>query len=291
MEALSSYSCLWRSLLPQYEPREAQAVVRTLLEDRFDLSLTDICSGAVEHLDEHQRSVLSADMDRLQQGEPIQYVTGKAWFAGMYFAVGPGTLIPRPETEVLVDVISSHLQERNSIGLTKDKQSTNLLDIGTGSGCIAVTIAHRHPEVSVTAWDISPAALKYARRNALEHEAKVDFQLQDTLSPPDDRCHWDVIVSNPPYVCESERSSMEHHVLDHEPETALFVPDDDPLRFYRAITRYARQALRPGGLLAFEVNTAFADEVNRLLCSENFQNTMIHNDQYDKPRVVEGLLP
>lgn len=167
----------------------------------------------------------------------------------------------------------------------------SLLDIGTGSGCIAITLALDLPGAKVTAWDISEEALDIARRNAEELGADVDFRLQDALNPPDDKAVWDVIVSNPPYICDRERAAMERNVLDHEPHTALFVPDDDPLLFYRAITRYARHALKPGGSLHFEINPLYTDDMREMLVDEGFSAIEIRNDQFGKERFIKATLP
>lgn len=245
--------------LPQYDEQEARSIVRLLLFDVFGMTLTDICGGALDSLSIEEESRLEQLMRQLEEGAPVQYVTGKALFADRTFNVRPGVLIPRPETEELCRMV-----ERNSPG-----QAT-ILDIGTGSGCIAITLALNIPQASVTAWDISREALSIAEENAHRLGATVDFQLQDALSPPEDDEKWDVIVSNPPYICINEQKDMEPHVLNHEPHQALFVPDDNPLLFYEAITRYAAHALRPQGLLAFEINPLYATETITMMNSYGF---------------------
>ena len=235
--------------LPQYEEQEARSIVRLLLFDVFGMTLTDICGGALDNLSDQEQSRLEQLMQQLEEGVPVQYVTGKAAFADRTFRVGPGVLIPRPETEELCRMVERH-----------SPQEAKILDIGTGSGCIAITLALNMPQTQVTAWDISPEALSIAQENARLLGAKVDFQQQDALSPPEADAAWDVIVSNPPYICHNEQKDMEPHVLDHEPHQALFVPDDKPLLFYEAITRYASRALRGKGFLAFEINPLYAAE-------------------------------
>ena len=235
--------------LPQYEEQEARSIVRLLLFDVFGLTLTDICGGALDHLSDQEQGRLEHLMQQLEEGVPVQYVTGKAAFADRTFHVGSGVLIPRPETEELC-----RMAERHS------PQNAKILDIGTGSGCIAITLALNMPHTKVTAWDISREALSIAQENARLLGAKVDFQQQDALAPPSDEAKWDVIVSNPPYICLNEQKDMEPHVLDHEPHQALFVPDDNPLLFYEAITRYASRALNHNGFLAFEINPLHAVE-------------------------------
>ncbi|MBD8998205.1 MAG: HemK family protein methyltransferase [Prevotella sp.] len=164
----------------------------------------------------------------------------------------------------------------------------SILDIGTGSGCIAITVALALPQARVTAWDISTDALAIAAGNAHKLGARVRFEHQDALSAPDDEACWDVIVSNPPYICDKERADMSDNVLSYEPELALFVPDNDPLLFYRAIARYASKALKPGGRLLFETNTAYAHEVAQVMANEGFTAIEVRNDCFGKPRMVKG---
>lgn len=158
----------------------------------------------------------------------------------------------------------------------------------TGSGCIAVTLALDMRDVHVTAWDISEAALDIARTNAKDLGAQVTLVMQDALSPPDDHEVWDIIVSNPPYICEKERTTMEQNVLNHEPHTALFVPDDDPLLFYRAIARYGQQALEPGGWLYFEINPLYANDMQHMLSMMSYHNIELKTDQFGKQRMIRA---
>ena len=164
----------------------------------------------------------------------------------------------------------------------------DVLDIGTGSGCIACTLAKRLQNAHVTAWDLSSAALDMARENALSNQCDIDFQQQDALSPPDDSEKWDLIVSNPPYVCRREMADMDTNVLDWEPHMALFVPDDDPLRFYRSIAHYAKDALKKGGVLYFEINPLYAEPLCRMLTDFGFSDVEVKKDPYDKQRFVRG---
>ena len=164
----------------------------------------------------------------------------------------------------------------------------SILDIGTGSGCIAITVALALPQARVTAWDISTDALAIAAGNAHRLGASVRFEHQDALNAPDDEARWDVIVSNPPYICDRERADMSDNVLSYEPELALFVPDSDPLLFYRAIARYASKALKPGGRLLFETNTAYVYEVAQTMADEGFTAIEVRNDCFGKPRMVKG---
>ena len=284
-----TYNELWRQLVTLYEPEEARAVVRELLDELFGMTLTDIVSGKVSELSAENQRLLEEKMQRLSRGEPVQYVTGVEYFAGRPFRVSPAVLIPRPETAQLCEIIRQDY-DRPYCAL-QPPEPIRVLDIGTGSGCIAITLALDIPNTEVAAWDISPDALFMARENAHRLGADVNFQLHDildseSLPEPERRQKSEIIVSNPPYICNSERKDMTHNVLDYEPETALFVPDDDPLRFYRAIGRYARQALKPDGRLYFEVNARYADDVADMLRSLSFSNTEIRKDDFGKNRFV-----
>lgn len=359
-----TYNQLWKRLTAIYNEREAQAIVRTVLDALFGMSLTDICLGKVTQLSADDTTRLEKIMQRLEKSEPVQYVLGAEWFAGRLFSVAPGVLIPRPETEDLVkwacdeakekekednskeergkeekedskkeeapkkeeaqrkenasikeeQLLSSPLKEKKEgvrkeeeapqkeeqllsspskeekEGLRKEEEAPHpsILDIGTGSGCIAITVALALPQARVTAWDISPDALAIAAGNAHRLGASVRFEHQDALSAPDDKERWDVIVSNPPYICDRERADMSDNVLSYEPELALFVPDSDPLLFYRAIARYASKALKPGGRLLFETNTAYAHKVAQAMADEGFTAIEVRNDCFGKPRMVKG---
>ena len=221
-------------------------------------------------------------MHRLENGEPVQYVIGKATFYGREYNVAPGVLIPRPETETLIDAVLQYCK-------LNDAPHPAILDIGTGSGCIAITLARELPEADVKAWDISNEALAMAQANAKNLDANVAFQHQSALTPPADTLLYDIIVSNPPYICQQEAESMEENVLDHEPHLALFVPDDDPLLFYRAITLYAEKALRSNGLIAFEINPIYSKLTQELLSTHSFHNVKIINDEYGKERILTAI--
>lgn len=347
-----TYNQLWKRLTAIYNEREAQAIVRTVLDALFGMSLTDICLGKVTQLSADDTTRLEKIMQRLEKSEPVQYVLGAEWFAGRLFDVAPGVLIPRPETEDLVkwacdeakekekednskeergkeekevskkgeapkkeeqplsaplkeekeglrkgeyasqkeeQLLSSLLKNNNEVSKKgEEAPHPSILDIGTGSGCIAITVALALPQAHVTAWDISTDALAIAAGNAHRLGASVRFEHQDALSAPDDEERWDVIVSNPPYICDRERADMSDNVLSYEPELALFVPDSDPLLFYRAIARYASKALKPGGRLLFETNTAYAHEVAQAMADEGFTAIEVRNDCFGKPRMVKG---
>ena len=297
-----TYNQLWKRLTAIYNEREAQAIVRTVLDVLFGMSLTDICLGKVTQLSADDTTRLEKIMQRLEKSEPVQYVLGSEWFAGRLFDVAPGVLIPRPETEDLVKWTCDEAKEKEKEDNSKEERGKeekevskkeevphpSILDIGTGSGCIAITVALALPQVRVTAWDISTDALAIAAGNAHRLGASVRFEHQDALSAPDDEERWDVIVSNPPYICDKERADMSDNVLSYEPELALFVPDNDPLLFYHAIARYASKALKPGGRLLFETNTAYAHEVAQVMADEGFTAIEVRNDCFGKPRMVKG---
>ena len=283
-----TYTSLWHRLTGIYPATEAQAVVRMLLEELAGLSLADIYAGSIDRLDDAQRQQIERAMARLEEGEPIQYVLGRACFCGRSFAVAPGVLIPRPETEELCRLIMN----------THPSESLNILDIGTGSGCIAITLALEMPDAEVEAVDISPEALAIAEANAARLGAKVSFHQYDILSedspPLGSGWEWvapstpkyDIIVSNPPYICERERADMERNVLDYEPHTALFVPDDDPLLFYRTIGQKALTMLAPGGILCFEINPLYCDQLIELLRSQGYGEVEAVSDSFGKRRFV-----
>ena len=287
-----TYQEIWQRLSSSYDEREAKAVARYLLDVGYGLTMTDIIGGAVETLDE---SRLNEQLRRLQAGEPVQYVLSKAFFCVHEFRVRPGVLIPRPETEELVGVACDRVArygERSGRSDGKGSgRAVRILDIGTGSGCIAISLALAIPDAQVEAWDISDEALTIARENASHLGAKVTFKKEDILkgngAPSFGKAT--LIISNPPYICEKERKDMEQRVLDHEPSLALFVPDDDPLLFYRAIAEYATRALTSKGLLLFEINPLYKDAMEEMLLSLHFHDIVFHEDQFGKIRFCESV--
>lgn len=274
-----TYRELWRTLEPLYGNGEARAVTDYVLDVCFGLSKADIMCGAVEEMTAEKTAELNKIFGRLTEGEPVQYVLGRAEFSGRWFNVRPGVLIPRPETEELCAWITAD---------SKASASPKVLDIGTGSGCIAITLQLNMPESKVTAWDISADALDVARENAQLLGANVNFVRQDALNAKPEG-EWDVIVSNPPYICEKEKKDMAVNVLEHEPHTALFVPDADPLLFYRAITRLAVQTLSKGGRLYFEINPIYADDTCRMMRAEGMTAVELRSDMYGKQRMAKGV--
>ena len=303
------YETLWHRLTGIYDTDEAKAIVRWVLDVRFGLSLTDIVCRKADELSEAEQAELEAIMQRLEKAEPVQYVVGVAEFCGRTFHVEPGVLIPRPETGELCRWM---VKERRREGVRREGEY-QVLDVGTGSGCIAITLALEMPQAKVTAWDISDDALRIAKKNAEALGAEVTFEKRDALNhrlnhgdrhsdlryatiiEPVPMIHpvpmiqqWDAIVSNPPYVCQKEAATMERHVLEHEPHLALFVPDDDPLRFYRAIARYAQEALKSNGLLYFELNPLYACETETMVRELGFVETEIRQDMFGKQRFLKA---
>ena len=276
-----TYNEMWRKLAQEYDEGEAKAVARMVYEVRYGLTLSDIYIGKDTQLSLDCQTELEEITKRLIEHEPVQYILGQADFCGRTFHVEPGILIPRPETEHLCRLITKHA----AIGFP----NRTILDIGTGSGCIAITLALDIPNSQVTAWDISPIALRVAKENAEQLGAQVNVVENDMLQQT---CQvapqWDLIVSNPPYICDSEAEQMEANVLDYEPEIALFVPDDDPLQFYVPIMNYAQSALHPGGELWLETNPLYEEIIEERLLELGF-NVTAHDDQFGKTRFIQAI--
>ena len=345
-----TYSEIWHRIATSYDDGEARAIARILIEELFGLSYADIVCGATEQLSADDTLRLDTAVRRIEQGEPLQHVLGYADFCGNRFSVNSSVLIPRPETEWLVD------EGAKLMSTTATSSPKRILDIGTGSGCIAISLKLRLGDAYVEAWDISEEALRTAQDNADALKAEVAFRKKDALkaegeclqggalvssapteqtmdsinsnegalvssaptgqamdsinsnegalvsSAPTEQAMdsinsneasttaapWDLIVSNPPYICDSERSAMDDNVLLHEPHTALFVPDDDPLRFYRAIARYALLTLNIGGSLLFECNTRYAEATGAMLRDMGFEEVTVSDDCFSLPRFVRG---
>ena len=274
-----TYNELWRKLAQIYGEGEAKAIARTTYEVRYGLTLSDIYLGKDTQLSADCQTELQKIAKRLLQGEPIQYILGQAEFCGRTFMVNEHVLIPRPETAELCQWIIA-------------TDPAHILDIGTGSGCIAITLAADIPDAEVTAWDISEEALKVAKENAKRTNVHVSFEKVDVLHLPSAIRHqtpaFDLIVSNPPYICNKERETMEANVLEHEPHTALFVPDDDPLLFYRAIAQYGQTALKDGGWLYFEINPLYAEPLREMLSKMSYRDIEIKEDQFGKQRMIKA---
>lgn len=257
-----------------YPIGEAQAIANILIGHFFGLNRTEILLDAPLPPD----CTLPEDvLPRLLAHEPVQYVLGTAPFCGRNFGVSPSVLIPRPETEELIGLIQ-----------TSGISPKTILDLGTGSGCIAITLALAYPHAYTEAWDVSEAALAQARTNAATLGADVNFLLMDILTPTIPEKEWELIVSNPPYVTASEAAEILPNVLAHEPHLALFVPDNDPLVFYRAIGQFARKGLVAGGKLFVEINTQYGQETVHLFENQGFINVSLHQDFHSRDRFIKA---
>lgn len=283
-----TYQNLWQRIAPLYGEREAQAIVRLVLEEKLGLSLTDIYTSKVNELSGEQTEELKKIMQRLEKSEPVQYVLGYATFKGRAFKVSPNVLIPRPETECLCQWIES--EHNGAYCALQPPIPLEVLDIGTGSGCIAVTLSLAIDNVHLSAWDISGDALLVARENMHHWGVTIDLQMEDALQPSEEAMlkQFDVIVSNPPYICDKERTEMDDNVLKYEPHTALFVPNDDPLLFYRAIASYGMKALRREGSLFFETNPLYINAIAEMLEKMGYGRIGMKNDQFGKLRFIKA---
>ena len=268
-------------LAEKFPQREAEQLMRILLEDLFGIDLKRQLMEPELRIEEFQYAQLKNAVERLLAGEPIQYVTGLARFGDLLIKVSPDVLIPRPETEELVRKICT--------GLPKDSVS-RIWDIGTGSGCIAIALAKHFEHAEVIAFDVFEEALQIAKKNAESNDAKVQFVCDDILNPQSSFFIQpvDLVVSNPPYVCDSERAAMEANVLNWEPERALFVPDDDPLRFYRQILALAKKQLNHSGQVWFEINEQKGEEMLSLCREMGFSNVEVLEDFAGRPRFVRA---
>ena len=299
---MKTYQQLWQSLTPLYDAGEAQAIVRTVLDVKYGMTLTDIICGKVNELSADEERKLEEIIIRLQKGEPVQYVLGEADFAGRPFHVEPGVLIPRPETAELCQWIEKDMIEKSIVSSEDSPEDSSgnspqatddarrILDICTGSGCIAITLGLNIPNSEVTGWDISEDALRIAQGNVEMLKARnVRIEYQDALALPKAAEAADLIVSNPPYICEKEKADMEKNVLEHEPSLALFVPDEDPLKFYRAIAEYASSALKSGGALYFEINPIYEKETREMLLKLDFKDIETKEDAFGKKRMMRAM--
>ena len=280
---MKTYQQFWQSLTPLYDAGEAQAIVRTVLDVEYGMTLTDIICGKVNELSSDEERNLEEIIARLQNGEPVQYVLGEADFAGRTFHVEPGVLIPRPETAELCQWIEEEVSSQEA------DERKQILDICTGSGCIAITLGLNIPNSEVTGWDISEDTLRIAQGNVEMLKAgNVRIEYQDALMLPKAAETADIIVSNPPYICEKEKADMEKNVLEHEPSIALFVPDEEPLKFYRAIAEYASSALKSEGALYFEINPIYEKETREMLEELGFKDIETKEDAFGKKRMMKA---
>ena len=311
----SQISNLQSALLAAYPEDEARSLAWWIMEELTGKSRTELQFGCKDTtfspiMQEKSQEIIS----RLLHFEPIQYIFGHTLWCGLDLLVTPATLIPRPETAELVERINNSLpfmgEELCSIGLpvavrrTSSGLGLHVLDIGTGSGCIAIALKKAHPSWSVTGIDISPEAIAIARENARRNKVEVNFQVADIFDFNEENPKYDVVVSNPPYICESEKSSMRPNVLNFEPSSALFVPDSDPLLFYRRIAEIFSPPCREGlgvglslpfregsGLgLFFEINEAYGPQLSAMLDRLGYTDIQIHKDIYGKDRIIEARM-
>lgn len=267
-----------KTLSELYPSEEIQSFFNILSEKYLNLSRIEIALNRDRRLTETEAEKFQKAILRLQNHEPVQYIIGETEFYGLPFKVNKHTLIPRPETEELVEWILSGFPPSGARGI---------LDIGTGTGCIAISLAKNLPNAKISALDISEEALKIAEANAKLNKVEIDFFQTDILAAETLPKKYDVIVSNPPYVRELEKKQMQQNVLKYEPHSALYVKDEDPLLFYRAISRLAKNHLNPGGKLFFEINEYLAYEMTELLKAAGFKNIEIKKDIYGKDRMLK----
>ncbi len=270
-----------RLLSSAYAEGEATSLAKWILAEVFGFSALELYTGKDTNFPQECRERLDNILTRLERFEPIQYIIGETHFCGLPFRVTPAVLIPRPETAELVEWIVNDCARPN----------VRILDIGTGSGCISVSLASQLKAAAVTAWDVSPQALSVARHNALVNKVSVDFCEVDVLQDILPDLTVDVLVSNPPYIAEKERAEMERNVLDFEPELALFVPDDDPLLFYRRIATIGKKILVPGGRLYFEINRAYGQETVALLEDLGYCQVELRKDLSGNDRMIKAIKP
>lgn len=287
-----------REALNKYDAREAQSIIDLLLEEVCHVSRIDRIMHPGLQLPDDQRQRLLCCARQLSSGVPVQQALGYEWFCGERFKVTPDVLIPRPETAELVDWICKDAESR--------KGPFSVLDMGTGSGCIALSLARLINNSQVLGIDLSTAALSIARENKFQQgvdnayfaqcdilrcvdnsyfETQINRQLTSYPHPP-----FNIIVSNPPYVCQQEAAAMSPVVLDHEPSLALFVPDDDPLLFYRTIAQFGLKHLAEGGILYFEINAAYSPEMCEMLCGLGYQDVQLRQDIHDRDRMVKAYI-
>jgi release factor glutamine methyltransferase len=284
----NSFKYITHQLFGLYSENEIRNCWLLIMEELTGYTRTQILINKNSILSEEQNEKMQTIAIRLQQGEPIQYILGKTEFYSLPFELTKNVLIPRPETEELVDWVL-----KDNLGFTG-----NLLDIATGSGCIAIALAKHFTKATIRAIDISEKALDVAKKNATNNAVNIDFKKMDILktgkekemhcASTEDKAYYDIIISNPPYICEQEKEYMHNNVLNYEPHLALFVPDDDPLLFYKEIALFASKNLVSGGKLFFEINQRFGKEVVNLLENAGFAGICLRKDISGKDRMIKA---
>lgn len=270
-------------LLPLYDVREAESFFYIILEDFHQMKQIDLALNPGFSFSEAAVKKWNLVVEKLEREIPIQYILGNTHFYGLKLEVNENTLIPRPETEELVEWIIKNNSK------SKAFKDLKILDVGTGSGCIAIALAKNLPHAKVFAIDVSEKALEIAKRNSLKNETKVAFLLKDILETKVLDQEFDIIVSNPPYVRNLEKEEIKKNVLDNEPHLALFVEDDDALVFYRKISALAQQHLAENGQLYFEINQYLGTEMIDLLKTKNFKTIELRKDIYDNDRMIRAV--
>lgn len=278
-----AYNYIKQAINGQYPDTEASAIAKAILTDVFQLSTTDLYASKDMNFSTNQAEKLEVIITRLRANEPLQYILGNCYFCGLNFHVEPGVLIPRPETAELVEWIISDRKSSDS--------PIRILDIGTGSGCISISLAKNLPQSEVYAWDISEDAIRIASDNANRLDANVRFRQTDVLGQVPTDTMMNVIVSNPPYITEAERTDMDANVTDWEPDTALFVPDNTPLLFYERIAEIGKQILTPDGTLYFEINQRFGTETVDMLRKKGYRNVELRKDLSGNDRMIKAERP
>lgn len=258
---------------------EVETMAYLLLENKFRITKSNIVGS--QTIENFNKEEILAFIERINQGEPIQYILGTQEFYGRLFSVDPGVLIPRPETEQLISVTLEWIKNYN-------KTHIHILDIGTGSGCIPITLQLENRNINATGIDISESAIETARQNNKKHQTSIEFSVSDILKDILPENAFDIIISNPPYITNEEKDLMKPNVLNYEPYTALFVPDENPLKFYKAILNKSKTGLKSGGMIIVEINERFGTAVKNLFQEYGFQSIHIHKDIHNKERIVSG---
>lgn len=278
-----AYNYIKQAINGQYPDTEASVIAKAILTDVFQLSTTDLYASKDMNFSTNQAEKLEVIITRLRENEPLQYILGNCYFCGLDFHVEPGVLIPRPETAELVEWIISDRKSSDSL--------IRILDIGTGSGCISISLAKNLPQSEVHAWDISEDAIRIASDNANRLDANVRFRQTDVLGQVPTDTMMNVIVSNPPYITEAERIGMDANVTDWEPDTALFVPDNVPLLFYERIAEIGKLILTPDGTLYFEINQRFGTETVDMLRQKGYRKIELRKDLSGNDRMIKAERP
>ncbi|HTI61410.1 peptide chain release factor N(5)-glutamine methyltransferase [Mucilaginibacter sp.] len=285
MKTVKDVSSIFRKeLVGVYDTREIDSLCMIVIAEIAGTSSAKIKAFPELELPQEHLDAIGAILLRLKTGEPLQYILGHAEFYGSTFKVNPSVLIPRPETEELVEWVLSLVGNKHLTG-------GSILDIGTGSGCIAISVKKNLPGFSISAIDISQDALRTATENAELNNTKVNFILGDILNPQFEIEHskFEIIISNPPYVTMDDKKQMHSNVTDFEPHTALFVPENDPLEFYNAIADFASKNLAPGGLLFFEINENYGEQTVELLNNKSFKNIELRKDMSERDRMIKAV--